>query len=263
MNEFIKQKLCLIKYRLDTMIKMISYKNSTDVKILRSWKDKYKGQRCFIVGNGPSLNIYDLEKLKGEVTFAFNRIYYIFDKTDWRPTFYSSVDLKLIKNSLQEINNLNFKYKFLPLVLKNDYGINAEGAIYINQTYKKDNKELPRFSEDITKCIEGGNTVTYTAIQMAVYMGFKKIYLIGVDHNCSRNINKNGNLIKNKNIKDYFCEEYNKDNDRLYIPKINLSTLAYIKAEEYSQNSDFKIYNATRGGKLEVFERVDFDELFC
>lgn len=39
-------------------------------------------------------------------------------------------------------------------------------------------------------------------------------------------------------------------------------TLAYQSAKQYANQHDFKIYNATRGGKLEIFERVDFNDLF-
>ena len=37
----------------------------------------HRGQRCFIVGNGPSLNQTDLSLLRGEYTFTTNRAYLI------------------------------------------------------------------------------------------------------------------------------------------------------------------------------------------
>ena len=45
---------------------------------LAELKDKYQGQRAFIIGNGPSLKITDLSKLKEEFTFGLNRIYLMF-----------------------------------------------------------------------------------------------------------------------------------------------------------------------------------------
>ena len=33
-------------------------------------QDIHSGRRAFIIGNGPSLTVADLERLKGEVTFA-------------------------------------------------------------------------------------------------------------------------------------------------------------------------------------------------
>lgn len=241
---------------------MYFFKHSNNIKKLKSLKNKYEGKRCFIVGNGPSLNVEDLERLKNEITFGFNRIYYIFDKTDWRPTFYCSEDIQIIQNSIEEINTLDIEYKFIPIILKHDYSINIRLATYFNQIYNKNQLSMPDFSDDISKYIACGGTVTYSAIQMAAYMGFKEIYLIGVDHSFARYKDKDGNIIEDKNAKDYFCDEYNKDKDKLNIPRLDESTLAYIKAEEYSRQHDFRIYNATRGGKLEVFERVNFDELF-
>lgn len=265
MNRFLiqaKRKLAIFKYKIETKKKMNEFKCSENVIILKELKDKYKGRRCFIIGNGPSLTVEDLEKLKDEVTFAFNRIYYIFNKTKWRPTFYCSEDIKIIQNSVDEINNLDIKYKFIPIILKNDYSIDINSATYFNQKYIKSNPPMPDFSDDISKYIACGSTVTYSAMQIAAYMGFKEIYLIGVDHSFARYRNEKGEIVEDNNLKDYFCEEYNKDKDKLDIPSTVDSTLAYMKAEEYSRQHGFRIYNATRGGKLEVFERVNFDELF-
>ena len=265
MNKFlikIKNNLGIHKYKIETKIKMAKFNNSRSVKTLEMFKDKYKGKRCFIIGNGPSLTVEDLEKLKDEVTFAFNRIYYIFNKTEWRPTFYCSEDIKIIQNSLEQINDLDIEYKFIPIILKNDYSIDIDSATYFNQKYIKSNPPMPDFSDDISKYIACGSTVTYSAMQIAAYMGFKEIYLIGVDHSFARYRNEKGEIVEDNNLKDYFCEEYNKDKDKLDIPSTVDSTLAYMKAEEYSRQHGFRIYNATRGGKLEVFERVNFDELF-
>ncbi|MFR9211410.1 MAG: 6-hydroxymethylpterin diphosphokinase MptE-like protein [Intestinibacter bartlettii] len=258
----LKQKLGWYRYKLLKFISLIKFRKSNYADVLIGFKNKYEGQRCFIIGNGPSLNVNDLEKLKNEITFGFNRIYYIFNKTDWRPTFYCSEDLKIIQNSVKEINDLDIKDKFIPLIIKEDYGINIDSAIYFNQRYKPEKQIVPSFSENIVKKIDCGSTVTYTAIQIAAYMGFKEIYLIGVDHSFARYINEKGEIVEDKNLKDYFCEEYNKDKEKLDIPTTVVSTLAYQKAEEYSRQHGFRIYNATRGGKLEVFERVDFDKLF-
>lgn len=48
--------------------------------------------QCFIVGNGPSLKIEDLEKLRDKFCFAVNRIHLWYDQTDWRPNVWVSDD---------------------------------------------------------------------------------------------------------------------------------------------------------------------------
>lgn len=232
-------------------------------KKLKTLKGKYTGQRCFIIGNGPSLNVADLEQLKDEYTFAFNRIYCIFDQTEWRPTFYCTQDEKIVRNSLKEIKSkIDTPFVFAPIDLKWYYELNLETEYYFSQKQVKSEIEYPEFSEDISHKIGVGNTVAYTAMQIAVYMGFTKIYLLGVDHSFHISQDREGNIIVDPDVKDYFCKEYNKDRDSLFIPKLDVSTLSYVAAYRYTRYHDVEIYNATRGGKLEIFPRIEFDSLF-
>ena len=80
------------------------YKTTQDSRLIKQLKNSSQNNRCFIIGNGPSLKIADLEKLKGEDCFACNRIYNLYDKTTWRPKYYCSQDSKVleqIKGDLQ------------------------------------------------------------------------------------------------------------------------------------------------------------------
>lgn len=230
-------------------------------KNLKSIQGKYRGKRCFIIGNGPSLRAEDLEKLKNEYTFAFNRIYYIFDQTSWRPTFYCTQDVKIARASSKEIKGtIHTPYLFAPINLKWYEDVDIDSEYFFSP--RQAGECVPEFSEDIPHYVGVGNTVAYTAIQLAVYMGFSEIYLLGVDHSFQTYQDKNGNVIVDSNAKDYFCDQYNQDNNQLFIPKLDISTLSYIAAQKYAENHPVAIYNATRGGKLEVFPRVDFDSLF-
>ena len=142
------------------------------------------------------------------------------------------------------------------------YNINIENAIYFRQVMDLNNDRTPKFTNEANKWIGWGATVTYTAIQLAIYMGFEEIYLLGIDHNFRVTQNNKGEIIVDNNVKDYFCDEYNKDKEELYIPNVENTTLSYIIARKHCEEKGIKIYNATRGGNLEVFERVDFDKLF-
>lgn len=228
---------------------------------LQGLRDQYAGKRCFIIGNGPSLCAEDLEKLVNEYTFAFNRIYYIFDQTAWRPTFYCTQDAKIAKASAVEIREkITTPYLFAPINLKWYEDVDISSDYFFSP--KQAGEQVPEFSEDIPRYIGVGNTVAYTAMQLAVYMGFSKIYLLGVDHSFQTYQDKDGNIIVDPNAKDYFCDQYNQDKDQLFIPKLDISTLSYMAAQAYAESHPVTIYNATRGGKLEVFPRVDFDFLF-
>lgn len=178
----------------------------------------YKDQRCFIIGNGPSLNPKDLDMLVDEYTFAFNRIFYIFNQTQWRPTFYCTQDEKIIENSIPDILSLiKTKYVFVPINLKWYANINLKTQFYFCPKQAKIETGYPLFSENIAHEIGVGSTVAFTAMQIAVYMGFSKIYLLGVDHNFYKSKDNNGNIIIDPTAKDYFCPQYNNDKNDLWI----------------------------------------------
>lgn len=234
-------------------------------KKLKQYNDKYKNKRCFILGNGPSLSPEDLTKLheNGEITFATNRIYNIFDKTDWRPTYYCCEDHLIIKEKQEEINNIEAEMKFIPINLKWYHNVNIDDATYFYINYDREKDEKYSFSTDISKQINCRGTVTFTCMQIAAYMGFSEIYLLGVDHNFRRIINEDGKVVVDNSVKDYFCEGYDEDIKDEVVHDMGNNTRTYIDAKLYCDESrKCKIVNATRGGKLEVFERIDFDEIF-
>ena len=234
-----------------------------DGKCLKDLKNINIGKRCFIVGNGPSLIAKDLERLhfNGEITFAFNRIYHIFNQTNWRPTYYISQDEKMLRGCKVEVDAIQAKIKFIPAEMKWYQGIDIK-RIRPFHIVNREKNGLPDFSEDISKEICNSNTVVYSAVQIAVYMGFKEIYFIGVDHHFQFSQNNKGEIIVDNTVKDYFSDDYNKDKENLYIPNVEKSTLTYIAMKKHCDERGVKVYNATRGGKLEVFPRVDFDTLF-
>ncbi len=250
------------RYQIQKGINELVFPYSEHGRNIKKLRNIHLHKRCFIIGNGPSLRSEDLDELKNEITFAFNRIYYMFNQTDWRPTYYCSEDDKTIFKSKNEINELQLANKFFPINFPRDYNVHFNNANYF--IFKMGNKSSePNFSNDIVKGIYWGNTVAYTAIQMAVYMGIKEIYLLGVDHSFSKVVNDQGEVIVDKTLRDYFSEEYNKDKDDLYIPNVDVSTRAFEAARKYADQNNIKIYNATRGGKLDVFERVDFSKIIA
>ena len=102
------------------LISLRQYINNIDIcNEIKSYKNIHKGQRCFIIGTGPSLTADDLNKLKNEVTFGSNRIFEIFSQTDWRPTYYMNQDYKLICKYVDEIKEIKARRKFMPIEAMN------------------------------------------------------------------------------------------------------------------------------------------------
>ena len=229
-------------------------------------KNKHKGERCFVIGNGPSLTIEDLELLKGEITFAVNRIYTLFDRTDWRPTYYFCVDYMAYGADHRKINKIDAELRFVPL----ERALEA-GEVYSKVTYYKrganpikikDGKSVWgdfRFSENPEEVVYGSPTVLYDILQFAVYMGFSEIYLLGVDCSYSIEVLEDGSVIHN-NVRDNFDDDYSKDFPDMAVPMYAFR-LAFQKTKEICDARGVTIKNATRGGMLEVFERISLDEL--
>ena len=240
-----------------------NYQKTLDAKKLRALHNIHKGERCVIVANGPSLTPSDLDAISeaGLVSFAMNRIFKIFPQTKWRPTYYVCEDINVFKDSVEQINLITAKRKFIPKEIDWFHGIKIKKAnnFWINYDEKK--RYPLSFSPEIDKQIDGAGTVTHTCIVIAAYMGFEEIYLLGVDNNYYKSIDENGNEVIDENAKDHFCKDYNEGIEDIAVHNIGNNTRSYKNAKTYCDENGIKIYNATRGGKLEVYPRVDLDEL--
>lgn len=210
---------------------------------LRVFKEKYAGKRCFIIGNGPSLRMEDLDKLEenGEICFGLNVIHKAYEDTKWRPDFICMKDPLVIAQNYESIKANNV----CPLFV-NDMKLFYHWDTGENEYLLHDIQDKSYFSDDIVTGCSCGASVSYTAIQIAAYMGFSKIYLLGMD--CS-------------NWREHFNGDYWREEEAFRDPDEMKIFKSYQIAEEYSRAHGFRIFNATRGGCLEVFERVDFDLL--
>jgi hypothetical protein len=249
-----------------TYINMRVKKLASSVK---KFKDIHKGESCFIIGNGPSLTGEDLNKIKNQVSFASNRINLLLDETNWVPYYYSFIDARIADNFFEEVYKMEKKQMFVVVTddgytsLKKHFKKNCH---YLRSFHEHLKNGLPKFSEDLSKKIHTHGTVTYVNIQLAIYMGFENIYLIGVDNNYAINQFQGGRVEINKEMigKDYFKDSYyNSIEYAKQVPNnVFAMTQAYLSAKHHCVQKGVKIYNASRGGKLEVFPRVDLDQLF-
>lgn len=214
----------------------------------------HEGERCFIVCNGPSLKIDDLNTLhqSGEFTFGLNSIFKLFDKTDWRPDYYVCIDKCPYNELVSDPNFELVKNKFLPDYFFLDSSFPDDCFVFPLEYYEVGIYGWQRhFSDDIYVVAYGATTVTSLAMQIAAYMGFKEIYLIGCDNNFS--VKNNTNHAEGIEYKKVLKAAKN---------AVERNEKGYETARKHCEERGIKIYNATRGGKLEVFPRVDFDSLF-
>ncbi len=242
------------------------YRNSPDAVYIRGLHNKYMGKRCFIIGNGPSLMSEDLDKLKGEITFASNRIYDMFPYTDWRPTVYMCVDtniinelqihnngLRLLTNSIVLCRNSRFVKKLNKQLDIHEIRMDGKYVIERNKLV------VENISEDVSDHFSLTQSVTCSMFELAVYMGMNEIYLLGLDHSFGIEIDMEGKKVINKDVMPHFKEQ--KDH-AVYSSNKEALTKSYENIKKCMDEHKIIVKNATRGGKLEVFERVDFDSLF-
>lgn len=226
-----------------------------------SLKNSAKSNRCFIVGTGPSLKIEDLEALQDEVVFAPNRIFELFEHTAWRPTYYINQDHVLIQNFSDKIKEIPAELLFLPMDFRSVF--TAENYRFFVLRHREFYPKDAPFSRNLSRYLAQGFTVIYGAIQIAAYMGFKEIYLLGVDHNYNISRDANGNIKRNDNVAVNYAKGMTDFTLNGNLPRIEETTLAFETAEKLSKKLGIKIYNCTRGGKLEAFERKSLNDVLA
>lgn len=226
---------------------------------LKRLNNSHKGERCFVIGTGPSLSVHDLEMLKDEVTFATNRIYELFNQTEWRPTYYVNQDHNLIQTFGDKIAQVDSKLLFLPVEYRQKFS-GGKFRFFVLK-HKEFYPHKSPFSRDISKYLAQGFTVTYGAIQIAMYMGFKEIYLLGIDHNYSIIRDAKGRPVKMDSEGKNYPEGMQQYMNMNSLPRVEETTIAYETAEKISKRQGVKIMNSTRGGKLEAFERIDLEKI--
>lgn len=218
--------------------------------LIKNYKDIHKGKRCFIVATGPSLTNEDLEMLKGEYTFGMNSIVMAYDQLNWRPTYYGIQDYSVYEKIENYIDfnehQANFVSGFLQNKIKQENVTLFPLTLMGHPTQRNDNYHT-KFTDDCYLKVYDGFSITYSLLQIAVYMGFTEIYLLGADSTYKS---------EKKHFRDYESSDPTRSTitERLF--------MAYGVARKYCEKNGVKVYNATRGGVLEVFERVDFDSLF-
>lgn len=219
---------------------------------LRELKGKYKGKRIFIACTGPSLTIEDLESLKNEYVFGMNSICLIHDKTDWKPDFFGIQDDNVyvkVKDALLTTDN---GLIFAPYSYMKRY-CTPKDWVYFDLTgfyncYEMlyEQKYFTRFSDD-SYCVNyGGYSITYTIMQLVVYMGFDEIYLLGAD--CSY-LGKKQHFVEHGHMEQSPVEQ---------AAKLQVS---YSEAGKFAKEHGIKIVNVTRGGCLELFPRMNLEDV--
>ncbi len=240
-----------------------------EVPDLRSLRGSGKGKRCVIMGGGPSLKSIDPELLRDEVTFGVNGIFLVRDWLGFLPTYYVVEDALVVEDRAKEIAALEGPTKIYGSVYRNKIRRHGDviqaNVLYDYAAYPG----FPYFSQDAARCLWVGGTVSYLCLQLAYYMEFDPVVLVGFDHNYSvpddvaKSASKPNEWMSRSDDPNHFHPDYFGKGKRWHAPRTDRMQLGYERAELEFRKAGRRIINATEGGKLEVFERVPFDMIFC
>lgn len=227
--------------------------NRFNDQALEALRGIHHGKRAFVLGNGPSLTVADMERLKSEITFASNKIYLAYEQTDWRPSYLSCTDTVVAENNRQ-------------LLLKQPQSKLFGHAVF---PYFKNNKEIvfsnpPKSVErarhwDPIDGISTGHSVVYLQLQLAYWMGIRELYVLGLDFSFDVRSKKTGatamgnDVIEAAGEQNHFHPEYRKPGETWTMPKLDMQRSEFSFAFEKFNEDGGKIVNVSRATKLDVF----------
>lgn len=246
---------------------------STEEKRLRTLQNHFQDERVFILGNGPSLNRTPLELLENEYTFVTNRAYLLFDRLKWRPTFYTALDWRVVPDVAHEINMLTGIVCFFEKRFQSILRDGSDVFWYTHGPARRSEDKI--FSYNIHEGVRGAGSVIGACIQIAFYLGFREIYLLGCDlgYKVTGSVKQDGDDRFGTGVKhqltstadddpNHFDPRYFGANRRWHDPNVKRMISGHEQCLKGVTEAGGKIFNATIGGQLEVYPRANFRDLF-
>lgn len=214
-----------------------------------NWNDlhnTHESDTAVIIGNGPGLNDIPRLFLKKYPTFGANRIYLLHK---FKTTYYTAINALMIQQSLGEIVKLPQKIKFI----RESYALEVPGSIPIISIKPK------VFCYDPNEGMYEGWTVTFVNMQIAYWMGFSRVLLVGVDHEFIFTPTPEKRSYIPGDDPNHFDPNYLKQSQWDH-PNLENSRQAYILAQEAYVGHGREIINCSTRTKLEVFPRKDWHD---
>jgi hypothetical protein len=229
------------------------------IRRLAAMKDIHKGKRAFIIGNGPSLKQTDLSKLKNEVTFAMNRFYLAFPELGFTTSYICVTNDLVAEQFADDLAALPIP-KFI--AWRSHRHFSAQLPITQLPTFVYTSYTGPRFTTDARGRVWEGATVTNLALQLAYHMGVEKAILIGVDHNFTSKGDANKTIVSTGDDPNHFDPRYFGKGVKWQLPDLDTSEIGYAFAREAYRKAGREVVDATVGGKLTIFPKVEYESLF-
>lgn len=243
---------------------MVSPSNDS-LRRLQSYKGRFAGQRCFVVGNAPSLNKMDLSRLQGEYSFVFNGAFDIADMVGRDHCFHVVEDRLVFEDHVKRLNALSHP-AFYPTDLAHLVTSSEPILCPFSRGWPEWRDDWPPMLDPTRErpIFYWGGTVAVFGLQLAQWMGFSRIYIIGVDldYKIPDSVKKKGAVLTSTaDDPNHYRSSYFGAGLRWHVPHPERMLRAFARYAEHPLPG-CQVFNAGVGGKLDCFGRVDFDSLF-
>lgn len=226
------------------------------------YANKYKGKKCVIIGNGPSVRYTDLDRLKhsGVTTIACNKFYLSYSDHNLRPDFTIACDNQVLED---------FGYDIVTKCESNTviFGVEKDFDSSYSGYFRVERRE--KFGSDTLFCktpifgIPSMGSVVIFSLQLAYFMGFEMVYLYGIDHDFKVVTN---NIAEDPwrsavNEGNHFIKDYRQGRNWAP-PKTKLIERGFYLSNKEYEYSDRGLINISRKTKLPYVRKANFDSVF-
>jgi len=248
-----------------------------DLKKNVELKDKYNNERIFILGSGSSILLYDLKVLNNEYVMTQNSFHMHKDISYVDPNIHCvvpyyqsnkeiSIWVDYIADMKARMPNSLFLWGLNTKALIDKYHEDiSEKSYYIRTKYNL--LTLKKAKVNISKTIMTIPTVLTQCLTVAIYLGFKEIYLLGfdLDQICHTNDQTYGRFYGMSKITETEFEKY--ANQRLDVETTDgwytwwLMNKQFFLIKHFADQNNISIVNGTQGGILSYFKREPIENI--
>lgn len=221
---------------------------------LQQFKNIHAGADCFIIGNGPSLNQMDLSPLNNYYCFGLNKIFLLFEKQPLQLSYHVAVNPLVIEQMATQLASGM-------LGCPSFVAVNRMGntSVHSDSLYKLLTTGKWSFYHTVEEPIAEGFTVTYVAMQLAYYMGFQRVFLLGVDHNFQQKGKPNEEQVMKEEDVNHFHPDYFKGMN-WQLADLEGSEASYSLARHQFHETGRQLFDCTHNGKLTIFPKISFEQ---
>ena len=239
----------------------------------RIFKDCHRGKRAFVIGTGPSLQGQNISSLGSEITYVMSAFWKHESTKNWQPTYYclsdpiyfdGSEQMRSFFRSLNEhiYDSTFFVPAFGRPVVREQKLLPEDKTYWLS--FAGEFNTFTGSAIDFTGSIPSAMSVSQLCLMAAIYMGCSPIYLLGLDHD----------WLAHRNELQHFYQGYagleshpavkpslSDHSYRITMEAVLIVWKGYEVLKELAHRKGITILNATNGGFLDVFDRVDYREL--